>query len=123
MTWLFPEPSLGPGEAIEGKTKAQLMPERGRQTTGVLYLTNHRVVFVPGRGTPRDRAFDTVLPRQQCVDVSPEAGRWGYGPGRGGFQKMRITLDDGHSALFAVRQRDVAVRWLRRALGYAPSLN
>jgi hypothetical protein len=123
MTWLFPEPALDPGEAIEGKAKAQLVPERGRQTTGVLYLTSHRIVFVPGRGTPRDRAFDTVLPRQRCVDVAPEAGRWGYGPGSGGLQKVRITLDDGRSTLFAVRQRDVVLGWLRRALGSMPALN
>jgi hypothetical protein len=117
MTWLFPEPELEPGEDIEGKTKAQLIPVRGRQTTGYLYLTNRRLVFVPGRGTPKDRAFITSVARSRCLHVDREDGVVSIGYGGGFWKRMRITLDDRTYVTFGVTSVDELVDDLRTALG------
>jgi hypothetical protein len=116
MTWLFPEPELARGEEIEGKTKAQLIPPRGRQTTGFLYLITRRLVFVPGRGTPKARAFVTGAPRGRCVHVDREDGRVSIGYGGGFWKRMRITLDDQTYLTFGVAAVDELIAQLRSAL-------
>lgn len=119
MTWLFPEPDLNPGELVEWKTKAQLMPESGRQTTGMLFLTNEHVTFVPGRGTPRQRSSITQLSRRTGISVENGAGRFGYGPGSGAWKPLRLTSEDGRSVTFAVRHLDDTRAFLQRALSSA----
>jgi hypothetical protein len=117
MTWLYPEPNLAPGEAIEGKIKAQLIPVRGRQTTGFLYLTSRRLVFVPARGTPKDRAFVTSVARSRCLHVDREDGVVSIGYGGGFSKRMRITLEDRTYVTFGVPAVDELVDGLRTALG------
>ena len=116
MTWLFPEPELAVGEVIEGKIKAQLIPPHGAQTTGVLYVTNRDLVFVPGRGTPKGRAIITRLARRRCVSVTSEVGRVSVGLGGGASRRVRIALDDGRGVTFGVRNADAVISSLRRAL-------
>ena len=121
MTWLFPEPDLDPREVIEGKVKAQLIPAHGPQTTGVLYVTSHRLFFVPGRGTPKGRAEITRFARSRVASVEPEAGRVSVGLGGGGSRRMRITLDDGVGFTFGVRRLDAVLTDLRKVLLISPS--
>jgi len=116
MTWLYPEPDLDPGEEIERKIKAELIPKSGRHTTGYLYLTSRRLVYVPARGTPRDRAFVTRVARSRCVSVDQEAGKVSIGYGGGFLKRIRITLDDETYVTFGVRAVDDVVAGLRRAL-------
>lgn len=108
MTWLFPEPDLAPGEAIEWKAKAQFMPDRGRSTTGVLYLTNRHLFFVPGRGTPKQRATPSRYARADFISARPTGERFGSGLGSGAWKPMRVTLNGGHSFTVAVRPGAVA---------------
>jgi hypothetical protein len=125
MTWLFPEPELSPGEAIEWKTKAQLMPGRGgHQIAGFLYLTNRHLFFVPGRGTPRARYILVRFARGDCTGVIREEGRhFGYGPDSSGgvWKRMRLSFSDGQSEAFLVRRVDAKVDFLRQSLRLAHS--
>ena len=114
MTWLFPEPDLAPGETIEWKAKAQLMPDRGRSTSGVLYLTNQHLYFVPGRGARNEQA--TIL-RYSCADfVSARriGSRIGYAPAGRAWKPTRVTLTGGRS--FTVAVRPSAVTFLESGL-------
>jgi hypothetical protein len=115
MTWLFPEPDLEPGERITWKTKAQLAPDSGRQSTGVLYLTNRHVFFVPGRGTPKARNSVLRFASADCTDVVAIEGRFGYSAAQGALKCIRLAFSD-RSATFWVRHRDDAVDLLRREL-------
>ena len=114
MTWLFPEPDLAPGEAIEWKAKAQFMPVRGRSTTGVLYLTNRHLFFVPGRGTPKQRATVSRYARADFISAHPTGERFGNGLGSGSWKPMRVTLNGGHG--FTVALRPSAVAFLESGL-------
>lgn len=116
MTWLFPEPDLDPGEQITWKTKAQFAPDNGRQTAGVLYLTNRHLFFVPGRGTPQKRASILRFARADCTEVVAVEGRFGYSAAQGLFKCMRLAFRDRQQATFWVKHRDDTVALLRREL-------
>jgi hypothetical protein len=119
VTWLSPQPEdLAPGEVIERKMKAVLIPALGRQTTGYLYLTNRNLVFVPGHGTPADETAVTRLARRRCVSVNGEPGLVSVGRG---WRRMRIRLADGPSVVFGVTRRDAVVEELHQALGVSPA--
>jgi hypothetical protein len=118
VTWLFPQPDLAPGEVIERKMKAVLIPALGSQTTGFLYLTNRNLIFVPGHATPVDKAAVIRLARRRCVSVNGEPGPVSMGRG---WRRMRIRLDDGPSVVFGVTGRDAVVDALHQALRVSPA--
>jgi hypothetical protein len=114
MTWLFPEPQLGPGEGILWKAKAVLVPDAGgKQPTVVIYLTNQHLFFVPGRGF---KGPVLGFPRGDWIGVRPEEGRFGYSAAQGLWKKMRLTFSHNRSVLVFVRRRDQKVEFLRREL-------
>lgn len=116
MTWLFPEPELEPGEEIEWKAKVQLDTESGKQTTGVIYLTNRNLCFVPGRRAPSSRNVVTRFTRADCVDVAAVEGRFGYGVGQDLWQCVKLTFTGSRSVSFWVKHRDATVALLRQEL-------
>jgi hypothetical protein len=98
--------------------KAVLIPGVGSQTTGYLYLTNRNLIFVPGHGTPADKAAVTRLARRRCVSVNGEPGLVGVGRG---WRRMRIRVDGGPSVVFGVTRRDAVVDELHQALRVSPA--
>jgi hypothetical protein len=122
MRWSLrddPAPDLEPGETIEVKAAAALLPEHGGLIGGALYLTNRRFLFVTGGASHRE-ARGTVrrYSRRECVSVARAEGRvMRGGLGDGAYKRMRLTFDGGHHVDFGVGRVDRKVSTLREALG------
>jgi hypothetical protein len=122
MRWTLrrdPEPELEPGEVVEVRATAALLPDHGGLIGGVLYLTNRRFLFITGGGSHRE-AMGTVrrYSRPECVSVARAEGRFlPGGLGDGAYKRMRLTFDGGHSVDFGVGRIDRKVSAFREALG------
>ena len=119
MSWLSSGPELEPGESIVWRASAKLsLP--GKVQGGTLYLTNGRLLHVPGRlrGSAQARAWRLediasvygAQARDQTIyrDLRPEAGSLS--------RRVNVRLRDGSAVLFLVKRRDEAVDELQRRI-------
>jgi hypothetical protein len=111
MSWFLPAPDLQSGEQVLWHRPAQLTRSRG-WVGGSLWVTNERVLFVPGR---------LVFPRQEVRQYQlgelESVGRENRDntPYTGGMRtRIRLAFRDGTTMLLAVKGLDEAIAELEQ---------
>jgi hypothetical protein len=120
MSLLVSHPQLEPGERLVWRANAKLALPR-MTVRGALYLTNRRLLHVPGRLSrrPEQRAWALeditsvygAQPRDQTVyrETRPEGGSLS--------RRLHVRLRDGSALLFNLKRRDEGLGVLQGAIG------
>src|ERR1700739_2332816 len=110
MSWFLPGPKLRTGEGGLWHGPAHLTRSRAR-VGGSLWVTNERVIFVPGRLVfPRQE--DREYPVSELISVSKQDRD--YTPYTGGMRKrVRLGFRGGATMSLAVKALDQVVAELQ----------
>jgi hypothetical protein len=112
--WLSSEPLLD-GERPLASWNVNRTQTATRAVGGKLFVTTHRVVFLPHRLDAATGGLPWTTPRTSVVGVSrQEPG--GDTLGGGLRARLRLTLADGQEQLFVVNRLDQVVLDLTTAL-------
>ena len=120
---LFPTPNLEPGESIRESWVANRTQSQSRAVGGRLYLTTHKLAFVP-------HVFDAALAGQSCSIPLTHITSVGLQPGEfsfahlfdGGLRtRLRVETDSGSNELFVVQRPDALQRTISDVLTSTPN--
>ena len=118
LGWLFPEPELWVGEAIELEDQSQVATGTRTPLTGMLFLTTRDLVYVPGRGTRKSRATVLRSARSDFARVTLlQDEQLSHRSQNRLWHLMRLELANGLGTTFAVMRAGEAVALLQQALG------
>lgn len=109
------EPNLRSGESIVWKQFAALTRGTRFPISGMLNLTEDRLIFQPNTGNRKEDMTPLEYSRHSCVRVEPFKRTWN--PYNGGLRRrMRLVLSDGGDELFIVDNLDQTVEQLTAQL-------
>lgn len=120
---VFPQPELEPGESIRDSWAANRTQSKCRAVGGCLYLTTHKLAFVP-------HVLDAALAGQSCSIPLSRIASVGLQPGKfsfahlfdGGLRtRLRVETDSGSSELFVVQRPDALQRTISDAVTPTPN--
>ena len=115
--WLAAEPMLDGEEPVASWGVNRTQSEK-RAVGGKLWVTTHRLVFLPHRLDAATGGQKWVAPRSEVVSVGRQ-GAGGDSLGGGLRARLQLTLGNGDRQLFVVNKLDRVVAELSAALGLA----